>query len=137
MCGCSGSKRWGDESTYVYEKPWFRIPAYLIGMLAAVFWTSYRPALVNWAARPRTKGVRACLLATVAAACVCVTVRVHVCVCVCVCARFLLHHSWLSESRWAVPRFICGCADCVAVGVLRSNQLLLEIARRMGYDLVK
>ena len=44
----SQSLGWGDSATYVYVKPWFRAPPYLIGMLTAAVWTNHKTALTQW-----------------------------------------------------------------------------------------
>ena len=52
----SNTLGWGDAATYVYVKPWFRIPPYLIGMLTAIFWLKYKPAIQNWTHRQSKRG---------------------------------------------------------------------------------
>jgi hypothetical protein len=55
----SGTKHWGDSGTYVYVKPYFRAPPYLIGMLAAIFWLTQRPRISMWYNRQQRMGVKA------------------------------------------------------------------------------
>ncbi len=37
----SGQLHWGD-SGIMYVRPWYRIPAYLVGMLGAISWLQFR-----------------------------------------------------------------------------------------------